>query len=145
MRSALAGLCIEALWPTLTLGLSAFHPLAALVQAQTSEADSAGTVDRFLRTLGSGHPDRLGSLVTDRVANGDGHSLRRSQIVDLHTAFTTFMFGPMRSFDCEPPAAGIVTCTLHFQSRSLRQRYTVTSGLISGIETIPFASDSTSK
>ena len=145
MRRVLAVFCTGSLWPALALGPTALNPPAASAQAPTPEADPAGTVDRFLRTFGSGHVDRLGSLVTDRVATGEGNSLSRSQIVLLHQGMTAMVFGPLRAFACEPPAASIVTCTLRSQSRSLRQRYTVTSGLISGIETIPFTSESTAK
>jgi hypothetical protein len=125
--------------------LAASNPAAAFGQAQAPQADPAAVVDQFLRTLRSGHHDRLGSLVTERVATDEGHSLSRSQIVLLHEGFTAMMFGPLRAYDCEAPASSIVTCTLRFQTRSLRQRYTVTSGLISGIETIPFASEPTGK
>ena len=130
----------------LALVVAASNPVGASGQVSAPQADPAATVDRFLRTLQSGHHDRLGSLVTDRVATGEGNNpLSRSQIVLLHTGFTTMMFGPLRTFDCEAPASSVITCTLRFQSRSLRQRYTVTSGLISGIETIPFETAPTGK
>jgi hypothetical protein len=130
---------------SLALILAAANPAAAVGQTEAPHADPGAAVDLFLRTLRSGHHDRLGSLVTDRVATDEGHSLSRSQIILLHTGYTAMMFGPLRTFDCEAPASNIVTCTLRFQARSLRQRYTVTSGLVSGIETLPFESEAPGK
>lgn len=112
-------------------------PVAAFAQASVPQADRAAVVDRFLRTLRGGHHDRLGALTTDRVATGDGESLRRDQIILLHQGYTEVMFGPLRSHSCEPPVAAATVCTLRFRSSSLRQRYTVDGGLISGIEILP--------
>lgn len=100
--------------------------------------DPAALVDRFLQTLQRGQHHRLGPLLTDRVANGEGRSLTRSQMVLLYQGYTHLMFGPMRSFDCTALGTNTVTCMLHFQSRRLRERYTVEpSGLISVIEVLP--------
>ncbi|HVQ09638.1 MAG TPA: hypothetical protein VMS43_14500 [Allosphingosinicella sp.] len=121
----------------LPLVIAGSMPLAALAQAPTPQGDPAAIVDRFLRTLRGGHHDRLGVLITDRVATGDGESLRRDQIILLHRGYTDAMFGPLRSYACEPPIAAATICMLRFRSRHLRQRYTVEAGLISGIEILP--------
>jgi hypothetical protein len=112
-------------------------PVAALGQA-AQQPDPAATVDRFLQVLQRGQHRRLGPLLADRVANGEGRSLSRSQMVLVYEGYTYLMFGPMRSRECAPPETNKVTCTLHFQSRRLTERYTVEpSGLISGIEALP--------
>jgi hypothetical protein len=121
----------------LPLVIAGTMPVAALAQAPAPQGDSAAIVERFLRALGGGHHDRLGALITDRVATGDGESLRRDQIILLHRGYTEAMFGPLRSYACEPPIAAATICMLRFRSRSLRQRYTVEAGLISGIEILP--------
>ena len=121
----------------LPLVLAGTMPVAAFAQTPTPQADPAAVVDRFLRTFRGGHHDRLGALITDRVATGDGESLRRDQIILLHRGYTEAMFGPLRSYSCEPPIAAATVCTLRFRSSRLRQRYTVAAGLISGIEILP--------
>lgn len=121
----------------LPLVIAATIPVALLAQAPAPQADPAAVVDRFLRTFRGGHHDRLGALIADRVATGDGESLRRDQIVLLHRGYTEAMFGLLRSYSCEPPVAAATVCMLRFRSRYLRQRYTVEAGLISGIEILP--------
>jgi hypothetical protein len=102
-----------------------------------SGQNEAAAVDTFLRTLRGGRINRLGPLLADRVAGGES-TLDRSQVLLLHRGYAELLFGPLRSFECDPPVANAVICVLRFQSLSLRQRYTVESGLISGIETLPF-------
>lgn len=115
-------------------------------QNEAAPADPAGVADRFLRTLRDGRVNRLGPLLAERVAGAaDDPVLDRSQVLLLHRGYTEVMFGPLRSFACEPPAANAVTCVLRFQSRSLRQRYTVEAGLVSGIEILPFSDEAAPK
>ncbi len=130
----------------LALLASASVSAPASGQHDAAPADAAGAVDRFLRTLRGGRIDRLGPLVAERVAGDDDQrSLDRSQVILLHRGFTEIIFGPLRSFACDAPLANAVTCTLRFQSRSLRQRYTVESGLVARIETLPFSAEAAAK
>jgi hypothetical protein len=129
----------------LALLASAAISAPASAQNEAAPADPAAVVETFLRTFGGNHVERIGPLLTDRVATGDGESLRRNQIVLLHQGYRQLMFGPLRSFLCEAPVANAVTCMLRFQSRSLRQRYTVETGLIAGIETLPFSDEAAAK
>lgn len=121
----------------LALAIACAIPIAALAQAPAPQGDPGAVVDRFLPTLRSGRHDRLGALITDRVATGDGESLRRDQIILLHRGHTEAMFGPLRAYSCEPPIAAATIGMLRFRSSSLRQRYTVEAGLISGVEILP--------
>lgn len=127
-----------------SLALLASTP--ALGQHDAAPTDPAGVTDRFLRTLGGGNVNRLGPLLAEQVAGGaDERPLNRNQVILLHRGYREIMFGPLRSFACDPPVANAVTCVLRFQSRSLRQRYTVESGLIAGIETLPFSAEAAAK
>jgi hypothetical protein len=126
------------LW-ALALFASAAGSAPASGQNEAAPADPTGVVDGFLRTLRGGRVNRLGPLLAEQVAvGGDARPLNRSQVLLLHRGYTELMFGPLRSFACDAPVANAVTCVLRFQSSSLRQRYTIESGLIAAIETLPF-------
>jgi len=121
----------------LAAAAAAWAPATASGQEAAPTAEAAAIVDRFLETLRSNSHAELGSFVTDRVRTGGGRSLRRDQVVLVHQGYTVVMFGPLRSSSCEAQGRRRMNCILRFQSRVLRQRYTVDSGRISGIETLP--------
>jgi hypothetical protein len=130
------------------LALLVCAPVAAPASGQNDAgpADPAGIIDGFLRTLRGGRIERLGPLLADQVVGGgEERPLNRSQVLLLHRGYTEIMFGPLRSYACATPVANAVTCVLRFQSRSLRQRYTVESALIAGIETLPFSAEAIAK
>ena len=120
-------------------------PALGSARAAAPSAEPAAIVDRFLHTLRRGRHNRLGALVAERVAQGEGRSLSREQIRQVYLGYTALMFGPLRSFRCDPPAGNSVTCRLDFQSRWLRERYTVEAGLITGIEVLPSREEETAK
>ncbi len=131
-----------------TLGIAlAAGALPAVGSAERAapSAEPAAVVDRFLQTLRRGRHNRLGQLVGERVATSEGRSLSREQIRQVYLGYTALMFGPLRSYRCDTPARNAVTCRLDFQSRWLRERYTVEAGLISAIEVLPASEEETAK
>jgi len=129
----------------LLAGLALAAPTVAYGQAAPSEAGPAAVVDQFLQNLRRGRHAALGALLPDRVRTGEGETLRRDQVILLYQGYTLAMFGPLRSFACDAPETNAVTCRLRFQSRSLRERYTVEAGLISGIEILPWSGEGASQ